>query len=127
MLPSKFFFADEIELNETDDIYIGRLPKGVCSAVTLLELIASNLQFPSYFGCNWNALYDCLRDFDWVKSRAIYLIHQELPILPDNELKIYLEILRDASEDWKIDDLHELRIVFPGSEKGRILQLLSTS
>jgi RNAse (barnase) inhibitor barstar len=127
MLPSKFIFADDIELNEAKDVFIGRLPIGVHSAIALLDLIASTLHFPSYFGGNWNALYDCLRDFDWVKSRAIYLIHHELPKLPDNELKIYLEILRDASEDWNIDEPHELHVVFPNSEKGRIIQLLSTS
>ena len=39
---------------------------------TLSELyheIASALQFPDYFGGNWNAVDDCLQDLGWIKEK----------------------------------------------------------
>ncbi|MFR9164902.1 MAG: barstar family protein [Dysgonomonas sp.] len=33
------------------------------------------MRFPNYFGFNWNALLDCLRDFDWIEEKYIILIH----------------------------------------------------
>jgi len=126
MEPKNFFFNDDIQLDDAENTFAGHLPKDIHSAIKLLESIEIALRFPSYFGCNWNALYDCLRDFDWIEAKTIYLIHHDLPSLIDDELKIYLEILRDASEDWQHGESHELRIIFPSSEKNRVLQLLSS-
>ncbi|MET9426113.1 barstar family protein [Streptomyces sp. NPDC003036] len=30
--------------------------------------LQESLQFPEYFGWNWNAVYDCLRDLQWLSS-----------------------------------------------------------
>lgn len=70
------------------------------------------LWLPGYFGYNWDALYDCLRDLSWVPCHKIVLVHESLPELPGDDLKIYLEILRDSVLDWIGDDGHELEVVF---------------
>ena len=36
--------------------------------------IASALQFPPYFGENWAAFEDCMRDLDWLPASAYVLV-----------------------------------------------------
>ena len=122
-----FSFIENVQLDEGEGAFIGYVSKNIHSAINLLESIEVALHFPSYFGCNWNALYDCLRDFDWIKVKTIFLIHYELPRLTDDELQIYLQILRDAAEDWQPDESHEFRVIFPSTAKNKVLELLSLS
>ena len=88
----------------------------------LFEQFNKKLFFPDYFGFNWNALFDMLCDFNWIKQQRIVLVHDNMPILDEKELNIYLEILLDAVklwEDWKEGEEHCLEVVFP--EKARCL------
>ena len=36
--------------------------------------ISASFQFPCYFGENWNALNDCLRDLDWLYFKKLFLV-----------------------------------------------------
>jgi RNAse (barnase) inhibitor barstar len=121
----KFLFVDAFEELGHQDVFVGLVPSGIASSKGLLEAVEAALLFPSYFGCNWNALYDCLRDFEWLSQRTIVLVHCELPQLSAEELKTYLEVLRDAAEDWQADEAHELRIAFPIKAKSEVILLLS--
>lgn len=95
--------------------------------------------FPAYYGCNWDALLDCLRDFSWADQRRIVITHDDLPLSNDKkELQVYLEILETAVIDWKkvkegpfaeppkempyIE--HELLVVFPSSVESSIAHVL---
>lgn len=35
----------------------------------LFNKLSEVLKFPDYFGKNWNALYDFLRDFNWIEKK----------------------------------------------------------
>ncbi len=81
---------------------------------------------PDYFGFNWDALDECLRDLQWIEQREIVLVHDDMPKLSEKELKTYLDILVYAIEDWQnfrdqqdwqnwIE--HKLEVVFPESAK----------
>jgi len=50
----------------------------------LFSVIASAMCFPDYFGHNWHALDECLRDMEW---------------LPGNG---YVLVLRDATRGWSL-------------------------
>lgn len=95
----------------------------------LLNGIYWTLGFP-YFGFNWDALNDCLGNLDWIEKEKVVLVHEELPRLPDNDLRTYLEILESAIEAWRIDEphvtaKHELEVVFLGEgAKEKIVSLL---
>jgi RNAse (barnase) inhibitor barstar len=41
----------------------------------LLKELNIKLKFP-YFGFNWDALYDLLRDFHWIDQKGIILVHE---------------------------------------------------
>jgi len=36
----------------------------------LLSSLAAELRFPSYYGVNWDALDECLRDLSWLPARG---------------------------------------------------------
>jgi len=69
----------------------------------LLTECARALDFPDYFGHNWDALEECLTDLEWLPAKGyILLITDAAHLLPDDdeEYETFLEILRDAGEAW---------------------------
>jgi RNAse (barnase) inhibitor barstar len=90
----------------------------------LLSELNKVLNFPDYFGYNWEALSDCLRDFSWIKEKGIALIHSEIPNLTNGELKVYIEIIYDAVQDWKVEEAHYLKIIFPQKAEHIIQELI---
>jgi RNAse (barnase) inhibitor barstar len=62
-----------------------------------------HLKLPDYFGWNWNALRDCLRDFHWLNA-TLYLIaiDEAEKILRDEpgERATFFKILNDSAETW---------------------------
>jgi len=69
----------------------------------LLTEHARALDFPDYFGHNWDALEESLTDLEWLPAKGyILLITDAGRVLPDDEeeYETFLEILRDAGEAW---------------------------
>ena len=68
----------------------------------LFAEFARALEFPDYFGHNWDALEECLADLEWLPGKGyILLITDAGCVLPDEEeYETFLEILRDAGEAW---------------------------
>ena len=68
----------------------------------LFAEFAQVLEFPDYFGHNWDALEECLADLEWLPAKGyILLITEAGYVLPDDEeFETFLEILRDAGEVW---------------------------
>ncbi len=91
----------------------------------MFSALAKELEFPAYFGWNWNALDELLRDFSWIPSKRIVLVHDELPVqMGEDNLKVYLAILIDSVKDWKPGEEHELVVVFPTAYREQIQQIL---
>jgi RNAse (barnase) inhibitor barstar len=100
------------------------LPDSISTKRILLEALAHVLVFPAYFGSNWDALFDCLRDFSWIEEQVIVLVHSDLPALPERELKIYVRLLRDAVLDWRPDEAHHFEVAFASSDMEVVESLL---
>ena len=69
----------------------------------LFDEFAQALSFPEYFGHNWDALEECLADFEWLPAKGyILLISNAHAVLPDDEeeYETLLEVLNDAGEAW---------------------------
>jgi RNAse (barnase) inhibitor barstar len=61
------------------------------------------LQFPDYFGENWDALFECLTDLEWLPGDAYLLVVTEGDLLLDREakqLRSLFEVLEKAAEEW---------------------------
>jgi len=115
---NSFSFVPDIQRFSVNDAFIARVTDRICTTQQLFELLCRLLTLPGYFGFNWNALFDCLRDFYWIDQKVIVIVHHQLPELPRSDLRTYLEVLRDAVVDWKPGEAHLLQVVF--DEKDRI-------
>jgi RNAse (barnase) inhibitor barstar len=64
---------------------------------------ARALEFPDYFGHNWDALEECLADLEWMPAKGyVLLVTDAHCVIPDEEeeYETLLEVLSDAGEAW---------------------------
>ncbi len=113
--------------------FVVNVPAGISSKSELLASVAAAGKFPDYFGGNWDALLDCLRDFDWIGENKIIIKHWDLPLRASpTECRTYLEILREAVNDWARTPAqmnlpaHELRVLFPAYVRSDTTALLAS-
>ena len=69
----------------------------------LFAELAEVLEFPDYFGHNWDALEECLADLEWLPAKGYVLVFTDAElILPDDEdeFETFLEVVNDAGEAW---------------------------
>ena len=119
-----FEFTDSFPTSA--DAHTARVPAGIRTADGLLAVLSEQLHFPDWFGFNWNALYDSLRDLEWLSASRIVLVHQDLPDLdPRSDRWQYLDILADAVRSWNTDPVRRLVVVFPAALEGAVRQALA--
>ena len=123
--PVGFQFVDAPALHTDPDARVVRVPAGLRRKRDLLTVLARGLDFPGYFGWNWDALEECLRDLKWIKHpRRIVLVHEALPFQPDwDNRATYLSILKEAVAAWGPNQAHELIAVFPERCRDEVLAL----
>lgn len=124
-----FIYIDNIKdfQEKNNDIFSIIISKNIKTKDELLLELHNKLQFPNYFGFNWDALLECLCDFNWVKQEKINILHHDLPNLNDKELYLYLDILEESIKNWKTYDgpfkKYELNVIFPLKAKQKIDEL----
>ncbi|MBZ0119447.1 MAG: barstar family protein [Sandaracinaceae bacterium] len=113
--------ADSFDFTDTPslgaDAFIVRIPPGLSSAETLLQALYDQAGLPGYFGFNWQALSDCLRDLHWVDCRQVVLLHTDLPALPLQDLMSYLDVLAECVASWVPGEEHSLTVIFPSAAR----------
>lgn len=76
------------------------------TAPQLFDEFAAALQFPYYFGENWNALSECLADLEWLPGGpCVLLIMNALELLarePEEALAMFFDLLEVAAEAWTV-------------------------
>ena len=87
------------------------------TAPELFDEFAAALQFPYYFGENWNAFEDCISNLDWLDcDLCVVVILDANRLLPDSpdEFKLLMDMLQRArtrrtlslqSVEWAKKDL----------------------
>ena len=103
-----------------------RVGSDISTPDQLFERYAVGLSFPDYFGKNWDALDECLRDLHWMRQKRVVILHDELPRLTEKEMRVYLSILRSSVEDWGGDEAHEFQVVFPENAERRVRDLMGS-
>ena len=100
-----------IQLNEVKQIALSQglaffevdLSK-VTSKEDFLSTISKALNFPSYFGMNWDAFEECLTDFEWCVANGYVIVLRGIETFPQSvpkELKIAINIFKSAAKYWK--------------------------
>lgn len=116
-----FEFGDLRE-SSSAQVHVARIPAGLTDTHGLMVALRNGLGLPSYFGFNWNALSDCLRDLHWLEQRTVVLAHEDLPRLPAPDLAVYLNVLDEAVKSWAPEEDHSLRVLFPADASADVLR-----
>jgi hypothetical protein len=77
---------------------------GCSDKAGFLQRVAKALEFPSWFGHNWDALFDCLNDLGWRPAPGYVLLLENPSELRDAEPEVFdtaLAILGDAAVAWQ--------------------------
>jgi RNAse (barnase) inhibitor barstar len=100
-----------------------RIPQGITHKEDLLRYIAAELNFPDYFGFNWDALDECLADLSWLQTQKVYIWHDDIPLSKEPEqARRYLQVLNGVLfEPGRV----RLRISFPKKAKAELDELLA--
>jgi hypothetical protein len=121
-----FKFGDESPLYTA--VGIVNVPSNVTSKKTLFAVFATSLIFPDYFGENWDAFEECVRDLSWLPAGRVIVKHQDVPLVDDvRDAKIYLTILRDSADKLSKSNDHPLLVVFPVRCRDQVAWLLRLS
>jgi hypothetical protein len=76
---------------------------GANDKAELLSHIAAALDFPTWFGGNWDALEDCITDLSWRAARAHLLLFEgfeRLRAARGDDFGVLLDILGSSAEFW---------------------------
>ncbi|HJR67250.1 MAG TPA: barstar family protein [Gemmatimonadaceae bacterium] len=107
---------------------IADVPSGIAAKAALLDELSRELRFPDYFGGNWDALEECIRDLSWIPPGPVVLRHRDIPLVKDlPDSKTYLSILSDAVDEWKRTANRDLVVVFPREARAHIARVLRST
>lgn len=70
---------------------------------TLLAAVAEAFEFPDYFGANWDALDECLRDMSWAPAAGYVLVVTGAEGLWQRDPRLAARLVRSwlfCAEDW---------------------------
>lgn len=70
----------------------------------LLAGLAQVLEFPTWFGHNWDALADCLDDLEWLRGSGYLLVLENslgLSAAAPKDFAVALDILADTARKWR--------------------------
>jgi len=65
----------------------------------LLAALGRALDFPDYYGGNWDALEECLLDLSW-RQGALWLLIRRAGALPAGTRATLCDIFADAARHW---------------------------
>lgn len=134
-----FEYEPRPQIDHGQEGFVLRIPAKIRSKADLLAVLADTGHFPSYFGSNWDALLDVLRDLSWIGSREVVIVHSDVPLQNNpSECRTYLDLLQTALADWSkaapqhtTEPMrewphveHELRVVFPTEARTAVARLV---
>lgn len=103
------YFVGDADLDPINDaavaavLYVARIELAGCGDKDeLLTRLAAALHFPAWFGQNWDALDDCLRDLSWLPAAGYVLLFghaADLRAAAEGDFETLLDILADITAE----------------------------
>ena len=102
-----FFGIFDYEQRQRSDQIVIRVLRGRHSETPegVFREWSAALQFPYYFGHNWDAFDECIIDLGWLPGTCYVLAVTQIDqVLPDfaDDFNIFVRSLRRAHDQWKI-------------------------
>jgi hypothetical protein len=85
---------------------VGRMVRGQKARTTaeFFKECSAALQFPPYFGENWDAFEETINDLEWLRGDAYTILitsgNHLLDKAPADQLQTLLQVLDHAGEEW---------------------------
>ncbi len=116
----------DLVLPQDPGLLVARVSSRIDRKDMLLETLQRELKLPDYFGANWDALEECLRDLSWLTDyRGILLVHAGLPFHTGHRSReVYLQILQGAVKYWSSESILTFSVLFPERNRSEITRLL---
>lgn len=70
---------------------------------SFLREAARAMQFPGYFGVNWDAFDECVRDLSWIPASGYVMVYDDFSHFARSDPAAWntaVAILREATEYW---------------------------
>lgn len=122
-LSAGFEFVEPLADIRDPKALVVRVPTGIRSKEKLLAVLADRLRFPGYFGWNWDALEECLRDLSWLPDgKVVAIVHEDLPFGAGGENRqAYLNVLQSALAHWNDQGSRRMRVIWPAALQSQII------
>jgi RNAse (barnase) inhibitor barstar len=91
----------------------------------LLRAFADSFGFPDYFGYNWDALEECIRDLAWLPRCNFLLVFQNADSLLDlgaKDFAILTAILGEATSTWRAEGIVFSVVLLGGAKLAATLE-----
>ena len=82
--------------------------KKINTKETFLKQAAEAMEFPSYFGTNWDAFDECITDLTWCPAQRYVILYDHADIFAQAEptqYQIALDSLNSAKEYWEANNI----------------------
>lgn len=117
-LPYGFSCLDNPAGFARDGAIVAHVPRGARTKKQLLGHLARGLDFPDYFGGNWDALEECLRDLSWLAgAKQVVVAHEDLPLGDGPSRATYLKLLANVCSHWRDEGGLEFEVVFNSQDR----------
>ncbi|WP_229898841.1 barstar family protein [Streptomyces hiroshimensis] len=104
-------------LPPTGATFVGRLDGAKMGDTDgVFEQFWDRFRFPDYFGWNWHALSDCLRDLHWMRAdRYLVVIENSSSLLSGvpEDVAVFLSVLKEVVEHWRNPHMKPGNVAIP--------------
>jgi Barstar (barnase inhibitor) len=84
----------------TTNSTIVEVPIDIATKQDLFDFFKGALQFPDYFGNNWDAFDECISDLSWLNAESFLIAHRDIPLASSPaEAATYLGLIENASHE----------------------------